>query len=190
MFGRIDLVFDTATRRVKAEKTRAFAGLSMRHGACPPEAQSFCEAAGDGVVTYERLFKVLPFSNKTLVLKPVDRAHLVRLAKDAVVNQGEYGILVPSGLDITYDKAKGELVRVALSDGRLLFSNAPGAALAEGPFKIGTFDFLATQTSGVPGLNDVGVEADLGVFRELIADYLEGKAFVFPTAPDKRIKIL
>lgn len=273
LFGRIDLVYDTAAKAVKQGKTRVLAGLSMNQAKCPEAAAAFCSVTTDGVayegvpalssadveaviktaraeiapvaerklgtapsevkrsrkelsplgnavadllraatktdvvfinsatlrdtlppgeVTYERLFKALPFSNKTLVLKPVGREHLVKLALDAVSKEGEYGILVPSGLVITYDKAAGKLRKVALSDGRVLLADPaePAAPLAEGPFKIGTFDFLTSKVSGVPGLNDVAVAEELGVFRELIADHLATIEYKFPVALDGRLTVL
>jgi hypothetical protein len=42
----------------------------------------------------------------------------------------------------------------------------------------------------VAGLNDTPVEAELGVFRELIADFLEAHPFTFPTTTDGRLTLL
>ncbi len=143
-----------------------------------------------GALTYEHLYKTLPFSSRTLRLTKVDREHLVKLALDMATKSGEYGIMVQSGLEITFKKEGGtpKLVKLAKVGGETIFPAPEGAG--PGAYTIVALDFLCDQVSGVDGLKGVAVEKDLGVFRELIAEVLVDAPKTFATTIDKRVKEL
>jgi len=145
-----------------------------------------------GQLTYEHLFKVLPFSSRTVRVQPVPRATVLKLAQDVVALDGAYGVISQSGLRLAYKKTGGtiKLVEAKLLDGTVLMAN--GVATNAGPatFKTVVIDYLADPVSGVASLIALPKAGDAGVVRELIAARLFANPKDFPTAIDGRLKEL
>jgi 5'-nucleotidase len=53
LFGRIDLFYNRAAKKVDQSKTKRWAGIQMIHSACTGEAGRMCTVDGDGNVSYE-----------------------------------------------------------------------------------------------------------------------------------------
>jgi 5'-nucleotidase len=52
-FGRIDLVYNTASKKVDQARTRSYGGIELVHGRCAPSAADFCALGTSGKVAYE-----------------------------------------------------------------------------------------------------------------------------------------
>lgn len=257
-YGRIDLVFNRAQKKVDVQRTRYAAGIVLRHeeeenreveplaavqaivdsaraesatlgsrkiGSAATEikrsrkedsplANALTDllllATGADVVfinsatirdtlpkslnlTYEHLFKVLPFSSRTIRLKPIGAKQLVDLAQVAVAESGEFGILCYSGFRLEYSGsgAAAKLKKVRLTDGTLLFDAATGGLKATNrQFQVLALDFIVDPISGVKVLKDLPQDKDVGVFRELVAERLFTQPVAFPKVVDGRLKKL
>lgn len=146
-----------------------------------------------GNLTYEHLYKVLPFSSRTIRLKPINADTLVRLAKIAVSESGEYGILCFSGMTVAFTGSgnAAKLQTVTLASGKVLFDDAQGGLLQVADrFTVLALDFIVDKVSGVHVLNEVPQDKDIGVFREIVADRLIAQPVAFPTSVDGRVKKL
>lgn len=291
LFGRIDLVWDTAARELVGPKRRAVAGARLYFDRCAPEARAFCEtvaplkpghgpgvayegvrvlpdvavgeliaaareriapvaarvlgqAGGEiarhrvnesplanaltdslrkasgaeiafmntggirdnlraGPVTYEALFRVLPFSNHGVVVAPMDWARLRALLERSAKTCGAYGALMQSGLRVAFERdckraAAGgseidvlaRLVRVETLGGEVLFDPGQGVAgpAAGRVFIVATLDFLAAGGSGYTDFQGVPVVSDLGIVRESLTELFLRHPAQFSSQVDGRWK--
>jgi 5'-nucleotidase len=260
MFGRVDLVFDSASRKVNRAKTRAIAGARIRIDGCATPAAAFCqvEQATDGIqarlegvvvkadaliasiiaaakselapmanrlmgktsgaitreriresalanaltdafrkvsgteialmntgglradfkagdVTYEDLFRVLPFNNRGVVIAELSSERLMKLLRASVSTCGDYGALMQSGLKVVFSrdcsgpKPIAELLKVETVAGDVIFDRDAG--IQPSPlrtFRVATLDFLAAGGSGYSDFLGAVVTEDLGIARELL----------------------
>lgn len=282
MFGRIDLVWDAAKKRIVPAQTRMAAGVRLFHEKCASEAKDFCSVvevekkvaydqtrvesvrpiealiekgkeelapqarrklgvakaeitrhriaesplanaltdalrsasgaevammntggirdnlkAGD--VTYEDLFRVLPFNNHGVVLEPMKASTLLALMNKSIKTCGSYGALMQSGLRVTFERnckgaregdldRKARLLKVETLSGEVIYERADPAipsdenevlvpAKADRVFKAATLDFLASGGSGYGEFKDVPQTRDLGIVREVFTEeYLKNPA--------------
>lgn len=137
-----------------------------------------------GEVTYEDLFKVLPFNNHGVVIGPMDWPTLKKLLERSIATCGAYGSLMQSGLKVEYKRdcvrrgnetvAVAELIRVGTTDGQVIFdSPARIAPPSDRTFIVSTLDFLAAGGSGYSEFVGITTQPkDIGILREVIADML------------------
>lgn len=142
-----------------------------------------------GELTYDHLFQVLPFANRTIRLKPLSTTQIVKLAQRTVSESGEYGVLNQSGLKITYmgSGSNAKVLRVQTAAGELIYDRDNGGNQTNRSFTVVTLSYLTDPLSGVSGLNDVPRDADLGVFREIVANHLFASPRAFSTSLDDRL---
>ena len=138
--------------------------------------------AGD--VTYEDLFKVLPFNNHAVLVGPMPMAKLLALLQRSVQTCGNYGSLMESGLRLTFsrrcdDAANGgvdrnaKLLHVETSSGEVIYDLSAGtSAPSERNFQVATLDFLADGGAGYDGFKGTPLSRDFGIAREIITDVL------------------
>jgi 2',3'-cyclic-nucleotide 2'-phosphodiesterase (5'-nucleotidase family) len=264
-FGRIDLVYDTKTRKVQPAKTRSFGGIELVHGRCAPSAKSFCDASADGAVsyegvpviesakiaqlvaaarvqvaqvagrvlgtsdalvrvdrtresplanaltdalrgvtaaevsfmntggirapidagdiTYEDLFRVIPFNNHGLVIGPMGAEQVVGLLKRSILTCGGFGALMQSGLKVTFVRdcshpvneldPNAKLLHVETLSGEVIYDSASGGMVAPAGRTLvaATLDFLAAGGSGFDGFKGTPVIRDIGIVREAFVKY-------------------
>lgn len=263
-FGRIDFVFDRATRRLVRAKTEVVSGAAILHDVCDEPKVSFCQKGESGYgglsydevpvamdaqaselirgardairplaerklftakadikrnrtaesamsnlltdslrrtsgaelaflntggirdeipageVTYEQLFKVLPFGNQAVVAGPMPVARVLKLLQRSIETCGDYGALMQSGLrvqfarDCTANKGASDpgakLLKVETIDGELLLDDAIGFEGKDRTFKVATLDFLLDGGSGYTDFRGTPKTAELGILRERLAD--------------------
>ncbi|MBL7714269.1 MAG: 5'-nucleotidase C-terminal domain-containing protein [Bdellovibrionales bacterium] len=271
-FGRIDLVYDSQSKKVLRDQTRVFAGVDLNASACDPVAtgpNGFCEIVngsvrfddvpliedpsmirmiaevrkqlgpvGDqvvgvakaaikrdrinesalsnlltdglreatvtdisfmntggirtdipaGVVTYEKVYEVLPFNNRGLSVGPMPWSTVKLLLEKSIKTCGQYGALMQSGLRIEFSKTcdattgpvdlNAKLKKVVRLNGEVLLDTASGVEVpATQTFLVSTLDFLAAGGSGYTEFIGTPVLQDFGIVRELLVNHwLKAKA--------------
>ena len=142
-----------------------------------------------GDVTYEDLYRVVPFNNHAVEMKPMLWKNVRALLEHSIKTCGAYGALLQSGLRVKYTRdctrgaedAKAALVHVETLAGKVLL-DAPTSVAAPDTdeFTVVTLDFLALGGSGYSQFSTTKVTADRDIARELIANALEsGTARLF-----------
>lgn len=266
-FGRVDVVWDTAQRKLVDEKTRAAAGVRMSATECDQAAKAFsttfCEAKADGTgvsyegvpavelpsvldlvktarekiagiagrklgssekeltrdrikesplsnamtdvfrdasgadmatintgglratlpkgeFTYEDLFKVIPFSNRGLVVGPMSADRVVSLLQRSIRTCGSYGALMQSGLRVVFRRdcshaggsvdQNAKLLRAETLKGEVIFDENGIPPTAPQELKVATLDFLAAGGDGIEGFKGVPVIWDMGILREILTE--------------------
>jgi 5'-nucleotidase len=155
--------------------------------------------AGD--VTYEAMFKVIPFGNHAVVIGDVGADTVVKMIERSITTCGKFGALVPSGIRVLFYKdckrqvdgvdPQAQLLHVETLNKKVLFDRRdhiqpdPNQKLT-----VGTFDFLADGGSGADGLQGKPRLKDLGVFREVITDRFVEHPFTAEAKTDGRWKAL
>lgn len=103
-FGRIDLVWDSAARKIVPQKTRSFASIRMLTGRCEPKARDFCAPVAGGVayegVTVDPSAKVLD---------------LIARARQAIAPMADRKLGNANG-EITRDRIKESALANVLTD--------------------------------------------------------------------------
>ncbi len=136
-----------------------------------------------GELTYERLFKVIPFSNHGVVVGPMPTDKLIHLLYRSIRTCGSYGALMQSGLKVTFrrdckdaDKTDGidpnaKLTHVETVTGKVLFDEKDGIP-GEAPKRltVATLDFLAAGGSGFTDFKGEKVLSDMGILREVLVE--------------------
>ena len=147
--------------------------------------------AGD--ITYEELYKVIPFNNHAVLAGPMKRSLLLKLLTRSVRTCGAYGALMQSGLRVTFERdcskpgtgaeaetdPKARLLHVETVQGEVIYDLATdGPVEAQGSksdrtFQIATLDFLAAGGSGFDDLKNVPLieNGDRGILREAMTEY-------------------
>jgi 5'-nucleotidase len=154
-----------------------------------------------GEVTYENLFKVIPFGNRAVVLGDVSEDTLVKMVERSITTCGKFGALVPSGIRVLFYKdcskavdgidPNAQLLHVETASGEVLYDRRD--QIKPDPKKmltIATLDFLADGGSGADGLQGKPVLKDLGIFREALADQFAAHPFTAGAKTDGRWKAL
>jgi len=135
-----------------------------------------------GEITYEDLYRVVPFNNHTLVIGPMPVEGLVEVLKRSIKSCGAFGALMQSGLRVVFDRdcrglegqidENARLVRVETADGELLFDESSQVALPAGrTLLVATLDFLSAGGSGYAGFKDLPKLEDLGILRERLTEH-------------------
>jgi len=110
-----------------------------------------------GDVTYEALFRVLPFNNHGVVIGPMSIPTLLKALSRSTQTCGDYGALMQSGLKVQYEKdctgnghvdTNAKLTHVETLGGRVLFDIATGGPASSDSLTVATLDFLAAGGSG------------------------------------------
>src|SRR5690606_13217049 len=138
-----------------------------------------------GIVLYEHLYEVSPFNNRTVILSPMKVSTLVKILTRSAQSCGKTRGILFSGIRAVYHKEKcvGDaynmdksvrLVSVTMNDGTVLYaaSNPSRPIVKERDLRVATLDFLASGGSGYDAFKEAPVAADIGIFRELVADQL------------------
>lgn len=137
--------------------------------------------AGD--ITYEKLFKVIPFSNHAVMVGPMSVEKLVLLMDRSIKTCGSYGALMQSGLRVQFRRdcshaeetdgkdPNAKLIKIETVDGKLIFDEKDGiAADAPSHLTVATLDFLSVGGSGFTEFKGETVFDDLGLLRNLLVD--------------------
>ncbi len=120
-----------------------------------------------GPLTYESLFRFLPFGNSIVVFQ-MTGAELHALIEDRVMGNSR-GMLVSSGIEVVVDKRKANGERVTIK--KLAGKDFDPKAI----YKIALSDYLAEGNSGYDRLTTIGIEHRMNtsyVMREALRDYL------------------
>ncbi|MBS1963671.1 MAG: 5'-nucleotidase C-terminal domain-containing protein [Bdellovibrionales bacterium] len=146
-----------------------------------------------GPFTYEALYAISPFNNRAVVLGPVKVSTLLKIVSRAAKSCGKSGPVLASGIRVTYERGdckqtdadgndpQSRVVTIALADkadgskdGKLLYdARDPNKVfVSDDTVTIATLDFLEAGGSGYVEFKEAPRMADLGIFRELVADEL------------------
>jgi 5'-nucleotidase len=135
-----------------------------------------------GEVTYEQLFKVLPFGNTAVVASPMPAAKLIKLLQRSIETCGDYGALMQSGLKVEFSRdcssmankggmdPNARLLRVESLSGEVIFDAAHPDQQSKREFKVATLDFLLDGGAGYTDFRGIPRTADLGILRERLVD--------------------
>jgi len=141
-----------------------------------------------GPLHYETFFRVVPFGNRAVLAGPMPWPKLKILLQRSIETCGQYGALLGSGLRVEFSRDCGivagqptkavdpeaKLLRVTLFSGEVLLDSAAGLeAKPDRTFTIATLDFLLSGGSNYGEFVGTPWIADLGIFRELVADHWE-----------------
>jgi 5'-nucleotidase len=143
-----------------------------------------------GKFTYEALYAISPFNNRAVILSPMKIDTLAKLLTRSVVTCGKAGSVLFSGVRVTYSRGDcknqddagndptAKLLTIAIDnggvDGEMLYDarDSANVKVSTKTLKVGTLDFLHSGGSGYVEFKEAPMIADLGIFRELIADTL------------------
>ena len=134
-----------------------------------------------GNITYEDLFRVLPFGNKAVVLGPLPVSILLKLLQRSIETCGKYGALMQSGLKVSFEvncanaidqvDAHARLLHVETVGGEVLLDLATGVQPdASRAFTVVTLDFLSSGGDGFSSFAGVPQLRDLGIVRDVLRD--------------------
>jgi 5'-nucleotidase len=153
-----------------------------------------------GPITYEDLFKVIPFNNHGYVVGPMAAGKLLSLLTRSIQTCGQYGALMQSGLKVTFirncasnsdiDKS-AELVHIETLSGEVIL-DVPNGIFPKDTrvFNVATLDFLAEGGSGYTDFIGTPRINDMGVLREVLANNLAKSPAQWSGAVDGRWKAL
>lgn len=150
-----------------------------------------------GELTYEDLFRVLPFANRGVVVAPMPARTLIRLLERSLKSCGGYGALMQSGLRVRFARdcahstggtdERARLLRVESVSGEVVFDAASGTEPPEGrAFTVATLDFLSAGGSGYRDFIGVPRVRDLGIVREALVERYLANPALFSTQVDGR----
>jgi len=156
--------------------------------------------AGD--VTYEDLFKVLPFSNRGVIVAPMTRDQLIGLLEKSIRTCDAYGALMQSGLKVVFEKdcakrnkngvdPEARLLHVESLSGEVIYDVTLLPDFTENAtrvFEVATLDFLASGGSGYDGFKGIPIRKDLGIVREALTEGFLLEPARFSTQIDGRWK--
>lgn len=151
-----------------------------------------------GEVTYEDIFKILPFGNRGVVVGPMPASRLIELLHRSAQSCGNYGALMQSGLKVEFERdcahrqidqidAQTVITKVTTAAGDVILDVANGIQPApDRQFYVTTLDFLAAGGSGYTGFMGVPKIQDLGIAREIIIDQWLAHPQEFSSQVDNR----
>jgi 2',3'-cyclic-nucleotide 2'-phosphodiesterase (5'-nucleotidase family) len=139
-----------------------------------------------GDVTYEALYRVIPFNNHGVIIGPMPTSTLLKALTQSALTCGTYGALMQSGLEVQIEKncdapsnrdktdPNARLTQVETLGGKVLLDTAPPLpAAGEDPMlTVVTLDFLATSGSGYDMFKGLPQIKDIGIVREAMKDAL------------------
>jgi 2',3'-cyclic-nucleotide 2'-phosphodiesterase (5'-nucleotidase family) len=152
--------------------------------------------AGD--VTYEDLYRVLPFNNLGVVVGPMPAEKIVALMQRSIESCGAYGALMPSGLRVRFERdcdtatnqvdRKARLLTIETLDGEAVYDAARGGLVAPAgrTYTVATLDFLVTGGGGYDGFKGTPVMHGMGIAREAIVDLFAAHPATFSPDLDGR----
>lgn len=153
-----------------------------------------------GDVTYEALFRVIPFNNHGVVIGPMPASTLLKALTQSAQTCGDYGALMQSGLRVQIQKdcdaapahghvdTKAKLTHVETLNGKVLLDTATGVSpAADDPLlTVATLDFIAAGGSGYDMFKGVPQVKDAGIVREAMKDFLAKAPATFTPDLDGR----
>jgi 5'-nucleotidase len=149
-----------------------------------------------GDVTYEALFRVLPFNNHGVLIGPMPVFTLLTALTRSVQTCGDYGALMQSGLKVQFEKdctgnghvdTNAKLTHVETLGGQVLFDAATrGPPASNDSLIVATLDFLAAGGSGYDMFKGVPQVKDIGIVREAMKDLLASAPKTFTPDTDGR----
>ena len=153
----------------------------------------------EGVVTYEDLFRVIPFSNHGVTVGPMPIATLVRLLEKSVKTCGAYSALMFSGLRLKVEKDcpgrerygmdyEAKILEIRLDDGKLLYTERGGVRVPKSyTLNVATLDYLKDGGSGYTDFKKVPLIRGLGILREVLASQFFTNPARFTNQIDERL---
>ncbi len=134
-----------------------------------------------GVITYEDLFQVLPFSNHGMTITPLPVKKLFDILNRSIKSCGRYSVLMQSGLKVIFSQDcrnaqdgvdyNAKLQKVETVDGEILYDRKNNIEPPTGRvFKVATIDYLLSGGSGYTDFIGVPVVQDLGILREVLVE--------------------
>jgi 5'-nucleotidase len=153
---------------------------------------------GPGDVTYEDLFKVLPFNNHGLLVGPMGADKVLALLDRSIQSCGIYGSLMQSGLKVSFERIdctkstnqldpNARLLHVETLAGEVIYDVAQGmVAPSVRSFNVATLDFLAAGGSGFDGFKGSTQIRDFGIVREAMTEYYLANPAHFSVKVDGR----
>lgn len=152
-----------------------------------------------GEVTYEHLFKVLPFSNHAVTVGPMSFSQLLSVLQRSVQSCGSYSAMMQSGLRVEFSRNCGKaqdgvdkaakVLRVETLGGELLLDVKEGVRAADDRvFQVATLDFLAAGGSGYMGFIGIPLVQDFGILREALTERFLASPVQFSSKVDGRWK--
>jgi 2',3'-cyclic-nucleotide 2'-phosphodiesterase (5'-nucleotidase family) len=153
-----------------------------------------------GDVTYEALYRVIPFNNHGLIIGPMPASTLLKALTQSALTCGTYGALMQSGLKVQIEKncdapsnrdktdPNARLTHVETLGGKVLLDTAPPLPEAgEDPMlTVVTLDFLAAGGSGYDMFKGIPQIKDIGIVREAMKDALATAPATFAAEIDGR----
>lgn len=154
-----------------------------------------------GDVTYEELFRVIPFNNRGVVIGPISASALLMALARSAQSCGDFGALMQSGLKVQIEKdcdppsghvgtdTNARLTHVETLGGKVLLDTAAGVRPTAGDdpmLTVATLDFLAAGGSGYDMLKGAPQIKDLGIVREAMKDLLANAPATFGPVMDGR----
>ena len=152
-----------------------------------------------GDVTYEGLFRVIPFNNHGVVIGPMKASNLLKALARSAEACGDFGALMQSGLKVEIQKdcnpasgkvgtdTNAKLMHVETLGGKVLLDAAVPPTAGDDPvLTVATLDFLAAGGSGYDMLKGVPQLQDLGIIREAMKDLLAKAPATFTPVMDGR----
>jgi 2',3'-cyclic-nucleotide 2'-phosphodiesterase (5'-nucleotidase family) len=151
-----------------------------------------------GQITYEDLFRVLPFANHGLLIGPMPWKQIRGLLERSIKTCGTYGALMQSGLRVEFKRdckdgtldPNASLHKVSTVGGEVLLDDGKDVVSPERNFQVATLDFLAAGGSGYQEFRGVPIQSDLGIVREVIMETLAKNPMAWPNEVDGRWKQL
>jgi 2',3'-cyclic-nucleotide 2'-phosphodiesterase (5'-nucleotidase family) len=149
-----------------------------------------------GLITYEKLFEVLPMSNRAVKIEAMPWSVIKKLLTKSIQTCERYGALIPSGLKVKFIRnckkgmdvdTEAKLERVETLDGKVLLDEKTEIASST-TFKVATLDFLASGGSGYEDFKEATVSETLEIARELIANELEKTKLSLENKTDGRFE--
>ena len=132
-----------------------------------------------GEITVADVISVLPFNNSGVVIQDVEVATLVEALENSVASVsgltgGSGRFLQIAGFSFIYDENNGEIVSVALEDGRTLYDKDLGVTY-NGLLDIFTNSFTAGGGDSFDELADLSDQTvDLGtLYADVLAEYIQ-----------------
>ncbi len=142
-----------------------------------------------GILTYEDLFKVMPFSNRAFLVGPISKAELMKLLERSIRTCGAYGALFPSGIRATFKRDCSNALATGGIDpnAKIVTLELPQG---KDSFTVAIPDFLAAGGGGFMELKGLPVIRDFGLMRELLVNDFVQTLPVFADSVDGRWKVV
>ncbi len=150
-----------------------------------------------GDVTYEDLFRVLPFSNRAVRVGPMSKTKLLSLISNSIKSCGAFGPIVQSGLHVSFERnCEGPDVKNGIDPKARLLKvvvDATGKEInlddaTENAFEVATLDFIADGGDNFAEFKKLPLIEKYDIFREMLVKSLEKNPFLWDDSIDGRWK--